>query len=218
MKVMKIFAKEYFVELENKVIMTKKKYDQIKAILETPLYLKNVSKHDVTFGWFNITYENIPAARNSLAGLEEEIAVGLLNSPEATLFTNKPIKKINLWDDEETQMNKLFCDPNVICYWGEINEKTGAEGWIYASGEKAPEPEEKYMGGKFKAPINLETFLELVKDCGSINYAAHVLTEHYGSFWITQNQGIPLHLQNLDLAILEGQIFDGWIDGSRVVV
>ena len=139
MEVMRRFAEEFFVELENGVVMPEKRYNKIKYILETPLYLKNKSKQDITFAWIKVRYENLPIhRRNPYAIVEEEIAVGLINSPEATLFSNKPIKEIKLYP-HETERDEIFCDPNVICYWGEINEETGEEGWIYAPGEKAPE-------------------------------------------------------------------------------
>ncbi len=49
MEVMRRFAEEFFVELENGIVMPEKRYNKIKYILETPLYLGNKSKQDITF-------------------------------------------------------------------------------------------------------------------------------------------------------------------------
>lgn len=138
MEVMRRFAKEYFVELENGFVMPEKRYNKIKYILETP-YLGNKSKQDITFAWIKVRYENLPIhRRNPYAIVEEEFAVGLINSPEATLFSDRPIKQVYLSGAEESESDEIFSDPNVVCYWGEVNEN-GDEGWIYAPGEKTPE-------------------------------------------------------------------------------
>ena len=140
MEVMRRFAEEYFVELENGIVMPEKRYNKIKYIIDTPLCIDNKSKQDITFAWIKVRYENLPIhRRNPYAVVEEEIAVGLINSPEATLFSDRPIKQVYLSGAEESESDEIFSDPNAICYWGEVNENTGDEGWIYAPGEKSPE-------------------------------------------------------------------------------